>query len=105
MSGSRSRGNGAGLPIERGEDRALVEVKHLTTTRQVEKLMAQPGTAMYMKSTAWKLKAAVAKAASNLGASVVLPAVSAGPSGSALHPKTSDGIRRIAPDKIRPAQA
>ncbi|HWI00281.1 MAG TPA: hypothetical protein VNT27_08110, partial [Propionibacteriaceae bacterium] len=40
--------------IERGWDRALVEVKHFRTTRQLEKLRAAPGKAMFMESTAGK---------------------------------------------------
>jgi hypothetical protein len=36
--------------IDRAGDRAVVEVKHFTTTRQRQKLMAAPGQAMYISS-------------------------------------------------------
>jgi hypothetical protein len=52
--------------VARGGDRALMEVKHFTTTRQLEKLIAVPGKAMYMKSTAGKLRSAVCEGAEQL---------------------------------------
>jgi hypothetical protein len=45
--------------IDRAGDRAVVEVKHFTTTRQRQKLMAAPGQAMYMESTVGKLQSAI----------------------------------------------
>jgi hypothetical protein len=45
--------------IDRAGDRAVVEVKHFTTTRQLQKLMAAPGQAMYMESTVGKLQSAI----------------------------------------------
>jgi hypothetical protein len=45
--------------IDRAGDQAVVEVKYFTRTRQIEKLMASPGQAMFMESTVGKLQSAI----------------------------------------------
>jgi hypothetical protein len=45
--------------IDRAGDRAVVEVKHFTVTQQLERLMAAPGRALFVKSTVGNLQSAV----------------------------------------------
>jgi hypothetical protein len=63
--------------IDRVGDRAVVEVKHFTSTRQLEQLMAAPGKAMFLESTVGKLQSAIREGGDQLSpcASLALPLV------------------------------